>query len=69
MLFLSRFLQRFHKSEKHKQDTVDGVPCIGDKGKPYRCKLILLDDTELVIDIRVSFETKFCFLNNGFKVQ
>ena len=54
MTFLSRLLQRFQKTEKHKQDTKGGVPCIGDKGKPYRCKITLLDDTEIVYDVKAS---------------
>ena len=51
MFLLSKF---FPKLLSRRSNDNEKMPCIGEKPKDYVCKVLLLDDSELTVSVKVS---------------
>ena len=58
MFLLSKFFPKLLKPEKHRGYDSDAAYG-GEKPKDYRCKIVLLDDTELNLASKVSCNVAF----------
>ena len=55
-MVLSKFFTRFSKGDRQKSENNNHVTgeVIGEKGKLCQCRILLLDDTDFSLDVKVS---------------